>query len=31
MAEIAKGEKAGEEEGWLSLEEVKQDLEITNA
>jgi prevent-host-death family protein len=30
MAEIARGEKAGEDEGWLSLEEVKQDLSITN-
>jgi prevent-host-death family protein len=25
MAEIARGERSGEEEGWLSLEEVKQD------
>jgi prevent-host-death family protein len=31
MAEIARGERSGEEEGWLSLEEVKQDLGITNA
>ena len=31
MAEIARGERAGEKDGWLSLEEVKRDLGITNA
>jgi prevent-host-death family protein len=31
MAELAKGEKAGEEQGWLSIEEVEQDLRINNA
>jgi hypothetical protein len=29
--ELAKGKKAGEEQGWLSVEEVKQDLGITHA
>ena len=31
MAELAKGEKAGEEQGWLSIEDVEQDLRINNA
>jgi prevent-host-death family protein len=31
VTELAKGKKAGEEQGWLSMEDVKQDLGITHA
>jgi prevent-host-death family protein len=31
VTELAKGKKAGEEQGWLSVEDVKQDLGITHA
>jgi hypothetical protein len=31
LTELAKGKKAGEEQGWLSVEDVKQDLGITHA
>ena len=30
MSEIAKGRRSGEEEGWLSVEEVEKSLGITN-
>jgi hypothetical protein len=26
ITELAKGKKAGEEQGWLSVEDIKQDL-----
>ena len=30
MSEIAKGRRSGEEEGWLSVEEVEKSLGITH-
>jgi hypothetical protein len=31
ITELAKGKKAGDEQGWLSVEEVERDLGITHA
>jgi prevent-host-death family protein len=31
VTELARGKKAGEEQGWLSLEDVERDLGITHA
>jgi prevent-host-death family protein len=31
IAELAKGKKSGEEQGWLSVEEVERDLGISHA
>jgi antitoxin Phd len=31
MGELAKGEKSGREQGWLSIDEVEVSLGVTNA